>query len=93
MADDRENRIVLNQALGDAHAHLGVGLVILGRELQVEAQSLEFINTLLVGQLNTVLDGFAQRCLGAGQGSGACDFNDLQRAAGGGASAGGGGSG
>ncbi len=68
---------VVDDAVGVGHAHVGVGLVVVGDELEVKAQGLEPGLGLLNGQLRPQLDLLPQGRLGARQRRLAGDLDDV----------------
>lgn len=68
MAHHAQDIGVVDDAVGVGHAHVGVGLVVVGNQLQVKAQGPEAGLGVFHGQLRPQLDLLPQGCLGAGKG-------------------------
>jgi hypothetical protein len=68
---------VVDDAVGVGHAHVGVGLVIVGDQLEVKAQRPEAGLGVFYGQLRPQLDLLPQGRLGAGEGGLGGDLDDV----------------
>jgi hypothetical protein len=75
VADDHHDVLVGDDVLRVRHADIGLGLVIVGHHLDLEAGLLEWTLELLHGQLRPELDAFAQRRLAAGERTLRCNLD------------------